>query len=453
MDPQFVSRNQARLLEELNEFLSIPSISTLPAHAGDCRDAANWVVDQLAKLGCTATLLEGGGHPIVWGESPVVPGKPTVLIYGHYDVQPTDPIDEWLSPPFEPTIRDGELYARGAADDKGQVYCLLKSYQATLDREGRPPVNVRFLIEGEEECGGAAIEALLQAEPQRAEADATLVCDMSYYARGWPAVFTALRGICYAEIEVRTLERDLHSGTYGGVAPNAIETIVRMLADLKGRDGRIAMPELYQRVDPPTPRELAAWKTLPFDEPKYLHDEVTARALTGITGVSIFERTWALPTFEIHGIRGGFTGDGAKTVIPAAAVAKVSMRLVPGLSYEFARDQLREAVNRVAPGYAAVEVRFVHGADPVEVDTTNPVFALLDQAFNEVVGRGTVSIRAGGSIPIVSALAASGAPVLLTGIGLPDDGLHSPNEKLDLQQLWDGIVVFGRFMELMGARG
>ncbi|MGH7581896.1 MAG: M20/M25/M40 family metallo-hydrolase [Gemmatimonadales bacterium] len=452
MDVAFVTRNQPRLLGELVDFLSIPSISTLPGHAADCRRAAEWVAAHLTALGCTASLLEGKGHPIVWGESPKVAGAPTVLIYGHYDVQPVDPVDEWTSPPFEPALRDGKLFARGSADDKGQVFCLMKAYEAVLDANRKPPVNVRFLIEGEEECGGESIAELLHNEPERAKADATIVADMSYYARGWPAVFTALRGICYAEIEVRTAERDLHSGTYGGVAPNAIETICRMLSDLKGRDGEIAMPDLYQRVDPPSPEELAAWKTLPFDEAKYLHDEVTARSLTGIMDRSIQERTWALPTFEIHGIRGGFTGDGAKTVIPAAAVAKVSMRLVPGLSYEFARDQLREAVNRVAPGYAEVEVRFVHGADPVQVDTANPVFALLDQAFKEVVGRGTVSIRAGGSIPVVTDLAASGAPVLLTGIGLPDDGLHSPNEKLDVQQLWDGINVFGRFFELIGAR-
>lgn len=452
MDDSFVTREQPRFLRELNEFLAIPSISTLPANAVDCRRAAEWVREHLEALGCTATLLEGDGHPIVWGESPMVPDAPTLLIYGHYDVQPTDPVDEWVSPPFEPTIRDGKLYARGAADDKGQVYCLLKAYEATLDAAKRPPLNVHFLIEGEEECGGHVIGELLKREPERTRADAIVVCDMSYYAKGWPAVYTALRGICYAELEVRTAKRDLHSGTYGGVAPNAVETLCRMLMELKGADGRMNMPELYDAVDPPTKAELAGWQSLPFDEPTFLRDEVTARALTGIEGRSVFERTWALPTFEIHGIRGGFVGDGAKTVIPALATAKISLRLVPGLSYEFARDQLREACHRVAPAYADIDVRFVHGADPVQVDVTHPAFKMLDRAFEAVVGRPTVAVRAGGSIPVVTDLAHSGAPVLLTGIGLPDDGLHSPNEKVDVQQLWDGIRVFGRFFEMMAER-
>lgn len=449
MDPQFTQREQPRMLAELNEFLAIPSISTLPAHASDCRRAAQWVADHLGALGCTASLLEGDGHPIVWAESPAVPGAPTLLIYGHYDVQPTDPIDEWVSPPFEPTIRSGQVFARGAVDDKGQVYCLLKAYEAARDGHGRPPINVRFLIEGEEECGGHFIAELLKAEPERAHADAILVCDMSYYAKGWPAVYTALRGMCYAELEVRTAQRDLHSGTYGGVAPNALETLCRMLMDLKQRDGRIAMPDLYARVDPPTKAELHGWNSLPFDAREFLRDEVTGKALTGLEDHSVFERTWALPTFEIHGISGGFVGDGAKTVIPAVATAKISMRLVPGLSYEFAREQLRDACGRVAPDYADWDLRFIHGADPVQVNVTQAAFKTLDRAFEEVVGRATVAIRGGGSIPVVTDLARGGAPVLLTGIGLPDDGLHSPNERLDLQQLWDGINVFGRFFEML----
>ena len=449
MDPQFVQRNQSRMLSELSEFLAIPSISALPAHAADCRTAAEWVANHLRALGCTATLLEGDGHPIVWGESPPVPGAPTLLIYGHYDVQPVDPVNEWISPPFEATVRNGQLFARGAVDDKGQVYCLLKAYEAVRDASGKAPLNVRFLIEGEEESGGHFIAELLKSEPERARADAVLVCDMSYYAPGIPAVYTALRGMCYAEIEVRTTQRDLHSGSYGGVAPNAVETLCRLLGDLKGRDGRIAMPGLYERVDPPTKEELAGWKTLPFDEAEYLKHEITGRALTGLADHSVFERTWALPTFEIHGIRGGFIGDGAKTVIPALATAKVSMRLVPGLSYEFARELLRDACRDATPDYADCEVRFVHGADPVQVDVTHPAFTMLDRAFEEVVGRKSVAVRAGGSIPVVTDLARGGAPVLLTGIGLPDDGLHSPNEKVDVQQLWDGVRIFGRFLELM----
>ncbi len=453
MDNDFVSRERERMLRELGEFLSIPSISTLPDHAGDCRAAAQWLVAELGRLGCPqVTLLEGNGHPVVWAESPPVEGRPTLLVYGHYDVQPPDPLEEWESPPFSPTVRDGNLYARGAADDKGQVYCVLKAYEAVRGPDGKPPLNVRFIFEGEEECGGHVIFDLLREDAWRTEVDAALVCDMAYHAPGIPAVYTALRGMCYAEIVVRTLERDLHSGTYGGVAPNAIETLVRMLSELKNDDGRIQIPKLYKDVQPPSKAELKAWKKLPFDKREYLEREVGAKALTGLKEYSVFERTWALPTFEIHGIRGGFTGDGAKTVIPAQATAKVSLRLVPGQTLERVQRQLARAVARVTPKYADVEVRLLHGGDPVQVDTSDPVFDVLDTAFEDVTGRRTVRARAGGSIPIVPELGRSGAPVVLTGIGLPDDRLHSPNEKLELDQLWTGINVFGRFFDLLGQR-
>jgi acetylornithine deacetylase/succinyl-diaminopimelate desuccinylase-like protein len=406
----------------------------------------------LRRLGCPVVQkIEGNGHPLVWAEGPEVPGAPTLLVYGHYDVQPVDPVEEWQSPPFQATVRDGKLYARGAADDKGQVFCLLRAYEAIRDANGQPPLNVHFLIEGEEESGGHVLEEALQREPEHTRADAALVCDMSYYAPGIPAVYTALRGICYAEITLRTLQRDLHSGTYGGVAPNALETLIRLLTDLKDPDGRIHIPKLYKSVLPPSKAELRAWKRLPFNKKQYLRQEVTAKTLTGLRKHSVVERTWALPTFEIHGIKGGFIGDGAKTVIPAAATAKVSLRLVPGLPFRSVAKWLTRAVKELTPKYAEVEVKILHGGDPVQVDVLHPAFAVLDDAFKEVVGRPPVRVRAGGSIPVVPRLGASGAPVLLTGIGLPDDGLHSPNEKLNLSQLWEGITVFGRFMERFAA--
>lgn len=453
MNQELSKREQARLLRELSEFLAIPSISALPDHAADCRAAADWLIQDLHRLKCPVVeLLEGDGHPLVWAQGPEIPGAPTLLIYGHYDVQPVDPLDEWVSPPFQPTVRDGKLFARGSADDKGQVFCLLRAYEAVLDDAGRPPLNVHFIIEGEEECGGHVIDDILQREPERTRADAALVCDMSYYAPGIPAVYTALRGMCYAEITVRTLQRDLHSGTYGGVAPNAIETLARVLTDLKDQDGRIRIPKLYKSVTPPSKAELRSWKRLPFNKKEFLRDEVTGKALTGLKKYSVYERTWALPTFEIHGIRGGFVGEGAKTVIPAVATAKVSLRLVPGLAYGQVARWLERAVKAAAPKWADVEVRMLHGGDPVQVDVMHPSFAVLDQAFKEVAGRPPVRVRAGGSIPIVPRLGATGAPVILTGIGLPDDGLHSPNEKLDLSQLWQGIEVFGRFMEKLGGK-
>jgi acetylornithine deacetylase/succinyl-diaminopimelate desuccinylase-like protein len=454
MDTSFVAREQTRMLGELSGFLSIPSVSALPAHAADCRRAAEWLREELVSLGCpTVELLEGQGHPVVWAESPRVPDRPTLLIYGHYDVQPPDPLEEWITPPFEPTVRGGGLYARGAADDKGQVFCLLKAYEATLDPDRRPPLNVNFIFEGEEESGGNVIADLLRAEPERTRADAALVCDTSYYAPGWPAVYTALRGLCYAEISVRTLERDLHSGSYGGVAPNALETLVRLLAKLKDADGEIQIPKLYKAVESPTKQELKTWKQLPFDKAAYLREEVTGQVLTGLKEYSILERVWALPTFEIHGIKGGFVGEGAKTVIPAQATAKVSLRLVPGQSYAKVGRQLERAVAELAPRWAEVKVTLLHGGDPVRIDVDHPAFAVLDEAFAAVTGRPAVRVRSGGSIPIIPELGLTGAPVLLTGIGLPDDGLHSPNEKLDLAQLWSGIEIFGRFFDLFAERG
>jgi len=439
--------DREKLLRELNEFLRIPSVSTLPAHDTDCRDAASWVADELRRLGCSEVEFLGSDkHPVVWGVGPQVPGAPTLLLYGHYDVQPPDPLNEWTTPPFEPTVRDGRLYARGAADDKGQVFAMLKAIDA-----GRPPVNFRFLIEGEEEFGSKVLFDLLKREPQRTKADVALVADMSYVAPAWPAVYTTLRGLCYAEITVRTAKSDLHSGEYGGAAPNAHEELARLLGRLKGEDGRINIPGFYAAVKAPSKAELAAWKKLPFQEKEFLAKRVQGKGLTGIKKYSVLERLWALPTFEIHGILGGFTGHGAKTVIPAAATAKVSLRLVPNQTLKKVQQQVAAAVKRLVPKYVTATVHFLHGADPAQIKLNHPAFEVLNRAFKEVTGRGTVAARAGGSIPVVPALGAAGAPVILTGIGLPDDRLHAPDEKLDLKQLWDGIAVFRRFYELLGA--
>ncbi len=436
-------------MRELSEFLRIPSVSTLPARDDDCRAAAAWVAAELQRLGCQdVEFLGSETHPVVWGVGPNVPGAPTLLIYGHYDVQPPDPLGEWTTPPFEPTVRDGRLYARGAADDKGQVFCLLKAIEAA----GRPPVNFRFLIEGEEEYGSKILFDLLKREPQRTKADAVLVADMSYVAPGWPAVYTMLRGLCYAEITVRTAKSDLHSGEYGGAAPNAHEELARLLMRLKSEDGRVNVPGFYAPVKRPTKADLAAWKKLPFKEKDFLAKRVQAKGLTGLKQYSVLERLWALPTFEIHGITGGFTGQGAKTVIPAEATAKVSLRLVPNQKLKTVQRQVAAAVKRFAPKHVTATARFLHGADPAQITLNHPAFKLLDRAFREVVGRGTVAARAGGSIPVVPALEAGGAPVILTGIGLPDDRLHAPDEKLDLKQLWDGMRVFQRFYELLGEK-
>jgi acetylornithine deacetylase/succinyl-diaminopimelate desuccinylase-like protein len=441
------------MLGELNELLRIPSVSTASEHAGDCRRAADWVADHLRALGCPKVeLLASDTHPVVLAEGPTVPGKPTILVYGHYDVQPAEPLDLWDSPPYEPTVRDGNLYARGATDDKGQFFSIVKAFEA-VSRGGAPPVNVRFLIEGQEETGSGILFDLLERRPELVRADAALVADTQYYAPGWPAIEVGLRGICYGEITVRTLKGDLHSGLYGGAAPNAHEALVQILAKLKSPSGRIRIPGLYEKVARPSKEERDAWARLPFSERTFMREEVGSKALTGLTRYTVFERLWGLPTFEIHGIAGGFTAPGAKTVIPAVATAKVSLRLVPNQRVKQVERQLVRAVKQVAPKYADVSVSFIHGADPVLVDIDHPSFELIDKAFREVEGRGVVLTRSGGSIPVVQALAKERAAVMLVGIGLPDDRLHAPNEKLGVEQFFKGAHVFGRFFQLMGEQG
>lgn len=447
---QFTRANRDRILAELKDFLRIPSVSTAPRHSADCLRAAKWLTGQLERLECgRIELLGSDTHPVVWAEGPLAPGKPTVLVYGHYDVQPPDPMNLWKSAPFEPTVRNGNLYARGSSDDKGQVFAILKAVEA-VNLGSRPPVNVRFMIEGQEESGSYVLFDLLKQEPDRVGVDAVLVADMPYFAPRAPAIYTGLRGICYTEITLRTLRTDLHSGMYGGVAPNAHETLIRLLARLKDADGRVQIPGFYEAILPPSQAEHAVWKGLPLDDEKYRRREVGARALTGLKGKSVLERTWALPTLEIHGITGGFTDAGAKAVIPAEATAKVSFRLAPNQKASTVARQLKDAVRNLAPDYARATVRVMISADPVLVDTRARPFSFLDQAFYEVEGRRPVPIRSGGSIPIVPALRKRRAPVLLSGIGLPDDGLHAPNEKLNLNQFWKGVRIFGRFFQLMG---
>lgn len=447
----FVQTDRARLLAELKDLLRIPSVSTDPAHDADCRRAADWMAEHLRAVGCRRVeLMASDRHPVVWGEGPVAAGAPTVLVYGHYDVQPPDPLDLWDSPPFEPAERDGSLYARGATDDKGQVFAMVKAFEAVA-RGGTPPVNVHFLIEGQEESGSDELFGLLKRQPELLRADAVLIADMPYYAPGWPAVEVGLRGLCYAEITVRTLASDLHSGLYGGVAPNAHEELVRLLSKLKSPGGRIRIPGLYEAVARPGRGERSAWSRLPFNQRRFLKEEVGARALSGLARYSVLERLWALPTFEIHGITGGFTGAGAKTVIPAVATAKVSLRLVPNQREKTVQRQLARAVRSLVPSYVDASVRFLHGADPVLIDTSAPPFALIDRAFREVEGRGVVPIRSGGSIPVVSVLGTEGAAVVLSGIGLPDDRLHAPNEKIGIDQFLKGVRVFGRFFQWMGS--
>jgi acetylornithine deacetylase/succinyl-diaminopimelate desuccinylase-like protein len=396
-------------------------------------------------------MIETEGHPLVYADWLHAAGKPTVLVYGHYDVQPPDPLDEWLSPPFEPTERDGNLYARGAVDDKGQAYAQVKALESLLAAKGGLPLNVRVLLEGEEEVGGEGIARFVASKPAELEADFALVCDTEMFAPGLPTLCVGLRGMIYTELEVRGARTDLHSGMYGGAAPNPFVALAQILARLKDEQGRILIPGFYDDLVPPSPDELAAWRSLPFDEEHYRISEVGARQLVGEAGYSVLERTWARPTLDVHGIPGGFTGAGAKTVIPAKALAKVSMRLVPDMTPAKAFAQYKGFVEEIAPAGVDVQVRLIHSGDPCLIPVDNPYIRAATRALKEVWGRDTVFIRSGGSIPIVGDFARHlGLPSVMMGFGLPDDNLHAPNEKFHLKNFELGIESLIRFLEEAG---
>ncbi len=449
---EFARQNHPRFLNELKDLLRIPSVSTLPEHAEDCRRAADMVARELHRIGMeNVRLIETGGHPLVYADWLHAAGKPTVLVYGHYDVQPPDPLDEWVSPPFEPQERDGNLYARGAVDDKGQVWAQVKALESLLAADGRLPLNVRVLLEGEEEVGGEGIADFVASKPPELKADFALVSDTELFAPGLPTLCVGLRGMIYTEIEVRGAKTDLHSGMYGGAAPNPFVALAQIVARLKDENGHILIPGIYDDVVPPSEAELAAWRSLPFDEEHYRATEVGSRTLVGEPGFSVLERTWARPTLDVHGMPGGFIGAGAKTVIPARAMAKVSMRLVPDMTPAKAFAQYKSYVEQIVPQGVEVEVRLIHSGDACLVPVDNPYIQAATHALHEVWGKDTVFIRSGGSIPIVGDFARHlGVPSVMMGFGLPDDNLHAPNEKFNLTNFELGIRSLIRFLEEAG---
>ncbi len=449
---RLVADNTPRYLQELTEFLSIPSVSTLPAHRGDVRRDAEWVARQLEQAGMEhVRLIDTAGHPLVYADWLHAPDRPTVLIYGHYDVQPPDPLDEWQSPPFQPTVRGGNIYARGAADDKGQVYVHLKAVEALMRLRGSLPVNVRFLIEGEEEVGGQGIEEYVRSHPDQLRCDAVLISDSPMFADGLPAIETGLRGMVYTEVTVRSAGHDLHSGLYGGAAPNAINTLCHIVARLKDEQGRILVPGFYDDVRPLTETERQQWAGLPFDEEEFRKTEVGSPALAGEPGYSVLERIWARPTLDANGIIGGFTGEGAKTVIPAVARCKISMRLVADQQPEKIWQAFKAYVESLCPPHSTVRVDLLSTAEPVLLPTDSPYMQAAVTALKEVFGAEPVFIRSGGSIPIVSLFGrVLGVPSILMGFGLPDDNLHAPNEKMKLDNVFRGIEASMRYLELLG---
>jgi acetylornithine deacetylase/succinyl-diaminopimelate desuccinylase-like protein len=449
----FARQNYPRFLDELKALLRIPSISTSPEHKGDCRQAAEALAAELKRIGMeNVRLIETDGHPLVYADWLHAAGKPTMLVYGHYDVQPPDPLDEWLSPPFEPTIRDGNIYARGAVDDKGQVVAQVKALESLLVATGKLPLNVRVLFEGEEEVGGEGIADFVASKPPELKADFALVSDTELFAPGLPTLCVGLRGMIYTELEVRSSRSDLHSGMYGGAAPNSFVALAWILAKLKDENGHILIPGFYDDIIPPSPEELAAWKSLPFDEEEYRIKEVGSKQLVGEAGYSVLERTWARPTVDVHGIPGGFIGAGAKTVIPAKATAKVSMRLVPGMTPAKSFALYKSYVEKIAPDGVDVDVRLIHSGDPCLIPVNNPYIQAATRALHEVWGKDTVFIRSGGSIPIVGDFDRHlGLPSVMMGFGLPDDNLHAPNEKFHLKNFELGIISLIRFMEEAGS--
>jgi acetylornithine deacetylase/succinyl-diaminopimelate desuccinylase-like protein len=449
---EYARENYPRFLEELKDLLRIPSVSTLPEHKGDCRNAAEWLVARLQRMGMEhVRLMETEGHPLVYADWLYAAGKPTTLVYGHYDVQPPDPLEEWISPPFEPEERNGNIYARGAVDDKGQVCTQLSALESLLKATGGLPVNVRVLLEGEEEVGGEGIAGYVASKPANLKADFALVSDTEMFAPGLPTLCVGLRGMIYTEIEVRGAKTDLHSGVYGGAAPNPFVALAQILARLKDENGRILIRHFYDDVVSPSEEELATWRSLPFDEEEYRKMEVGSRELVGEPGYSVIERTWARPTLDVHGMPGGFTGAGAKTVIPARAQAKVSMRLVPNQVPAKAFAQFKSYVLEVAPPGVDVEVRLIHSGDPCVVPVDNPYIRAAMRALGEVWRKETVFIRSGGSIPIVGDFARHlGLPSVMMGFGLPDDQIHAPNEKFNLENFKLGIESLIRFLEEAG---
>jgi len=443
----YARTNYPRFLDELKSLLRIPSISTLPEQKEDCRKAASVLAAELRRIGMeNVRLIETSGHPLVYAEWLHAQGKSTALCYGHYDVQPPDPLEEWISPPFEPTERNGNLYARGAVDDKGQMYMHVKALESLLAADGALPLNVRVLLEGEEEVGGEGIARFVASHPPELKADFAVISDSEMFAPGLPTLCVGLRGMIYTEIEVRGARTDLHSGMYGGAAPNPFVALAQILARLKDEHGHILIPGFYDGIIPPSNDELAAWKSLPFDEEQYRVHEVGARQLVGETSYSVLERTWARPTLDVHGMPGGFIGAGAKTVIPAKAIAKVSMRLVPGMTPAKSFALYKDYVESIVPPGVDLEVRLIHQGDPCLVPTDNRFMRAATRALHEVWGKDTVFIRSGGSIPIVGDFARhAGLPSVMMGFGLPDDNLHAPNEKFHLQNFRLGIESLIRF--------
>lgn len=448
----FIDSNYDKYIEELKEFLKIPSISTLPEHSRDMQTAAAFVADKLKAAGMNKVeIFQTEGHPLVYAEWLGAPGKPTVLIYGHYDVQPVDPIELWETPPFEPTIKGDNIYARGATDDKGQMFVHIKSVEAYFKTFGSLPLNVKFIIEGEEEIGSTNLTSFLKNNVDLLKADAVLISDTSLYDAGVPTITYGLRGLAYMEVEVVGPNRDLHSGTYGGAVPNPINILAEMIAKLKDKDGRITITGFYKDVLKLTKEERQNFKALKFSEKEFAKS-IGIKKSVGEKGYSVLERIWARPTLDCNGIFGGFTGQGAKTVIPSKATAKISMRLVPNQDPNKIAKLFTKYIKQIAPDYVNVKVTPLHGGYPVLAPLEHKATKAAARAMSKAFGKKTIYMREGGSIPIVVDFAnrLKACPVLM-GLGLDSENLHSPNEHFNLNHFKLGIKSSAYFLDEFSA--
>jgi acetylornithine deacetylase/succinyl-diaminopimelate desuccinylase-like protein len=443
----YINSHRDNYVEELKEFLKIPSISTLAENKPDMKTAAEFVAGKLRSAGMqNVKIIETKGHPLIYADWLNAPGKPTVLVYGHYDVQPVDPINLWDSPPFEPTIKDGKIYARGATDDKGQMYMHIKTVEAYMKTEGTLPLNVKFIIEGEEEIGSGNLEEFVNKNQELLKCNAVLISDTSLYGPGIPTLTYGLRGLCYMEVEVIGPNRDLHSGTFGGGVDNPINVLAEMISKLKDNNGKIKIPGFYKDVVNLTKKERDNFKTLPFSEKKYAQ-ELGVKELKGEKGYSTLERIWARPTLDCNGIIGGFTGDGAKTVLPSKAKAKISMRLVPNQDPKKIAKLFKSYINKIAPKTVKFNMKDLHGAYPIATSLDDSATIAAANALSKVFGKKTVFMREGGSIPIVVTFAKKlkASPVLM-GMGLDSENLHSPNEHFNLNHFHLGILTSAYFL-------
>ncbi len=445
-----IEKHKLDYLEELKAYLRIPSISTDPDYRPHVLECAQFVVDRMRDAGLEARQISNEGYPLVYGEWTGAPGKPTILFYGHYDVQPADPLELWTHPPFEPTVVGDELLARGATDDKGQSFAHLKAVGAMLAEQGSLPVNVKFIIEGEEESGGEAIERFVVEDAGKLlDCDAVFISDSAMYSPGRPSLIYGLNGLVYMEIKVSGPNRDLHSGSFGGAVTNPLNALGEIVARLRDpQTGRILIPGFYDDVKPVADWERQEFADLPFDEAAYV-DSIGVPSVFGEEGYTTLERVWVRPTCDVNGIFGGYAGEGAKTVLPAWGGAKVSMRLVPNQDPKKIEGLFTDYVNAIAPPGVRVEVHGHHGAAPVLLETEGPVVEAAMAAMADVWTR-PVRVREGGSIPIVSVFSdVLGVPVLLLGFGLSDDCLHSPNEKFNISNFYGGIRAVVRMMDRM----